>query len=113
MVSSSSFQFWQNPSRALEEIVRILTGIRGVGSWTVQWLLIRSLGRTDGFPHGDLALQRTMGLLVNGGNPMAPGEALDYSLRWIPYRTYVSTYRCSAARSGRLDILSSVGEVAP
>jgi DNA-3-methyladenine glycosylase II len=96
-----------------EEIARILTGIRGVGLWTVQWLLISSLGRADGFPHGDLALQRTMGLLVNGGKPMGPEEALDYSLRWMPYRTYVTTYLFSAARSGRLDILSSAGEVGP
>lgn len=96
-----------------EEIAHILTGIRGVGMWTVQWLLIRSLGRTDGFPHGDLALQRTMGLLVNGGKPMEPEEALDYSLRWVPYRTYVTSYLFCAARSGRLDILSSAGEVGP
>ena len=94
-----------------EEIVRLLTGIRGVGPWTAQWLLIRSLGRTDGFPHGDLALQRAMGLLLKRGNPLGPEEALDYSRRWMPYRSYVTAYLFAAARSGLLDILSKAERV--
>ena len=96
-----------------EEVVRSLTGIRGVGPWTAQWLLIRSLGRTDGFPHGDLALQRGMGLLLKSGNPMGPEEALDYSRRWMPYRSYVTTYLFAAARSGLLDSLSRGRQAGP
>lgn len=46
-----------------EEVVRILMEIRGVGPWTAHWLLIRGFGRPDAFPHGDLALRRTMGSL--------------------------------------------------
>lgn len=90
-----------------EEAVRRLTEIRGVGPWTAHWLLIRSLGHGDGFPHGDLALQRTVGLLANEGNPMTPQQTLDYSERWRPYRSYVTTYLFAAMRSG---ILSASGE---
>ena len=70
--------------------------------WTAQWLLIRGLGRTDGFPHGDLALARTLGQLLGNQRPPWPNEALDYSRRWSPFRSYVTTYIFAAARSGRL-----------
>ena len=84
-----------------DEAVEKLTSIRGVGPWTAHWLLVRALGHSDGFPHGDLALQRTMGLLVNGGVPMSAQDALDYSERWLPYRSYVTTYLFAATRSDR------------
>ena len=84
-----------------EEVLATLTPLRGVGVWTVHWLLVRTLGRTDGFPHGDLAIQRTLGDVVNNGVRMTAEEALEYSLRWSPYRTYVTTYLFAAIRSGR------------
>ena len=88
-----------------EEVIRRLTSIRGVGVWTAQWLLIRGLGYTDGFPLGDLALERTLGLLVNDDRPLQPDEALKYSQRWSPFRSYVTAYLFAAIRSGRFDNL--------
>jgi len=84
------------------EIVRQLTAIRGVGEWTAQWLLIRSFGRSDGFPYGDLALQRTLGSLVAEGSAFSPDQAREYSQRWSPFRSYVTTYLFAALRSGKL-----------
>ena len=40
------------------EVVKELTGLRGIGIWTAQWALIRALGRPDALPLGDLALRR-------------------------------------------------------
>jgi len=84
------------------EVIRVLTSIRRVGLWTAQWLLISALGRSDGFPHDDLALLRTLGILVNEGKPFQPEEALQYSGRWSPFRSYVTAYLFAAVRSGRL-----------
>jgi len=83
-----------------EEVVEVLTGLRGVGLWTAQWLLIRALGRDDGFPHGDLALCRIMGQLLNQGKPFQPEEVLEYSQRWSPYRSYITAYLFAAMRLG-------------
>ena len=91
--------------RTDDEVVETLTQLRGVGVWTAHWLLVRTLGRTDGFPHGDLAIQRTLGDVVNNGVRMTGEEALEYSLRWSPFRTYVTTYLFAAIRSGRPDWL--------
>jgi DNA-3-methyladenine glycosylase II len=82
-----------------EEVVRKLMEIRGVGPWTAHWILIRGLGRPDAFPHGDLALRRTMGHLFNNESIFEPEEALNYSYRWSPFRSYVTTYLFAAIRS--------------
>ncbi|MCD4717108.1 MAG: DNA-3-methyladenine glycosylase [Desulfobacterales bacterium] len=82
-----------------EEVVRKLMEIRGVGPWTAHWLLIRGLGRSDAFPHGDLALRRTMGNLYNNERLLQPEEALDYSYRWSPFRSFVTIYLFAAIRS--------------
>jgi DNA-3-methyladenine glycosylase II len=107
-VVSGALDLEELRSQTDQEVVRTLTDIRGVGEWTAQWLLIRSLGRADGFPYGDLALQRTLGLLVGGGSTFSPHQALEYSQRWSPFRSYVVAYLFAAIRSGRLpDLLES------
>jgi len=85
-----------------EEVIHTLTSIRGVGLWTVHWLFILALGRADGFPHGDLALCRVLGQLLNTNTPLSPQAALDYSRRWSPFRSYVTAYIFAAIRSGML-----------
>jgi len=94
-----------------EDVIHMLTGIRGVGVWTAQWLLIHALGRPDGFPHNDLALQRTLGRLLKNGYSLNPEEALEYSQRWSPFRSYVTTYLFAAVRSGRLSVLFPAEEL--
>lgn len=94
-----------------EDVIHMLTSIRGVGVWTAQWLLIHALGRPDGFPHNDLALQRTLGILLKGGASLHPEEALEYSRRWSPFRSYVTTYLFAVVRSGRLAILFPAEEL--
>ena len=85
-----------------EEVIHVLTSIRGVGLWTAHWLLIRALGRNDGFPHSDLALCRTLGALLKEAEPLKPEQALDYSRRWSPFRSLVTAYVFAALRSGCL-----------
>lgn len=84
-----------------DEIVSNLIALRGVGAWTAHWMLIRAYARPDGFPHGDLALQRMMGELVGDGSQMSPQDALAQSERWSPYRSWVTAYMFGATRLGR------------
>jgi DNA-3-methyladenine glycosylase II len=105
-VASGELELEKLRSQPDQEVVQTLTDIRGVGDWTAQWLLIRSLGRADGFPYGDLALQRTLGLLIGGGNTFSPHQALEYSQRWSPFRSYVVAYLFAALRSGHLPDLT-------
>lgn len=83
-----------------EDAVDMLTSLRGVGQWTAHWLLIHSLGYEDGFPSGDLALQKIMGDYFNDGEIMSEREAIEYSRKWRPYRSWVTTYIFAGVRSG-------------
>ena len=83
-----------------DSVVEELVRLRGVGPWTAHWLLIRAYDRPDGFPDGDLALQRSLGALYNGGERLSADEAVELSARWRPYRSYLVTYLFAAARQG-------------
>lgn len=42
----------------IDESVNQLTAIKGIGPWTVQYMLCRGAGRYDAVPHDDIALKR-------------------------------------------------------
>ncbi len=74
-----------------EEIIEWLTQIKGVGRWTVEMLLMFSLGREDVFAVDDLGVQNAMIKIYNikTDNKKAVKEKmLKISARWKPYRTY-------------------------
>ena len=96
-----------------ESIVEELVKLRGVGPWTAHWLLIRAFDRPDGFPEGDLALQRSLGGLYNGGKRLTADEAVALSARWRPYRSYLVTYLFAAARQGLIQGSRSSQAIGP
>ena len=85
------------------EAVQQLTALRGVGMWTANWLLIRALGHPDGFPSGDLALQKAITLLSTNGHKMSEYEISCHSKRWSPYRSLATTYIFAQYRSKLAD----------
>ena len=75
-----------------EAIIERLTEIRGVGRWTVEMLLIFTLGRPDVLPATDLGVRR--GFMVCRGNEELPepAELLAYGEIWRPWRSVASWY---------------------
>ena len=74
-----------------EEIIELLIQIKGVGKWTVEMLLMFSLGREDVFAVDDLGIQQAMTKLyqLDGGNKKIMKEQmLKIAAKWSPYRTY-------------------------
>ena len=61
---------------------------------------MRSYGHEDGFPAGDLAVQRNMGALYGDGSRMSESDARAESERWKPHRSLATTYLFAAARLG-------------
>lgn len=75
-----------------EAIIERLTCIRGIGQWTVEMLLIFSLGRPDVLPVNDLAVRKGF-MLHRGHDEMpAPKDLLAAGERWRPYRSVASWY---------------------
>lgn len=78
-----------------DEIIELLTEIKGVGRWTVEMLLMFSLGREDVFAVDDLGIQKGMLKLhkldhLKGKELKA--RMMELSLRWAPYRSYACLY---------------------
>jgi DNA-3-methyladenine glycosylase II len=75
-----------------EEIVERLTRVRGIGRWTVEMLLIFSLGRPDVLPVGDFAVRKGFALAYGLAESPKPKELTEYGERWRPYRSVASWY---------------------
>lgn len=78
-----------------EEVIELLTEIKGVGRWTVEMLLIFGLGREDVFAVDDLGIQKGMIELFKLHD--LPKKELRIKMmkvseRWSPYRSYVCLY---------------------
>lgn len=74
-----------------DEVIDLLTQIKGVGRWTVEMILMFSLGREDIFAIDDLGLkQRVVRLymLEETDAKLLRKQILLISDKWSPYRTY-------------------------
>lgn len=74
-----------------ESIIELLTSIKGVGKWTVEMLLMFTLGREDVFAVDDLGIQQAMCKLykINAADKKKmKARMLKLSEQWSPYRTY-------------------------
>jgi DNA-3-methyladenine glycosylase II len=86
------------PSRSIrrlseEDIARLLTGIKGIGPWTVDMYLIFGLNRLDVFPAGDLGLERSIAARYGSGG----ARVRAVTENWRPYRTIGAWYLWAAA----------------
>jgi DNA-3-methyladenine glycosylase II len=75
-----------------EEVISYLTPIKGVGRWTVEMLLIFTLGREDVFATDDLGVQNGMirhFRIKNDNKKKFKEDMLRKSRKWSPYRSFV------------------------
>jgi len=78
-----------------EELIKYLSQIKGVGQWTVEMILMFTLGREDVFAIDDLGIQNSMKKLykLEALEKKALKEKmLTISAKWKPYRTYACRY---------------------
>lgn len=74
-----------------EQVIELLTQIKGVGKWTVEMLLMFSLAQEDVFAVDDLGIQQAMIKLYKikfDSKKELKIKMLKKSLSWSPYRTY-------------------------
>jgi 3-methyladenine DNA glycosylase/8-oxoguanine DNA glycosylase len=75
-----------------QEILERLTAVRGVGPWTVQMLLMFSLGRPDVLPDTDLGIRKGYAKAFRLADLPAPAELRARAERWRPWRSAASWY---------------------
>ena len=86
-----------------EAVIELLTQIKGVGRWTVEMLLMFTLGHEDVFAVDDLGIQQAMIRLYKikyTTKKELQTKMLKRSLAWAPYRTYACLHLWNWKDSG-------------
>jgi AraC family transcriptional regulator, regulatory protein of adaptative response / DNA-3-methyladenine glycosylase II len=78
------------PRRSLDEAIRTLRALHGVGEWTAQYIAMREMREPDAFPAADIGLLRA--LADRRGRRPDPRALLARAERWRPWRAYAAQH---------------------
>jgi DNA-3-methyladenine glycosylase II len=79
------------------ELIERLIQVRGVGQWTVEMLLLFTLGRPDVLPVDDFGVREGFRLAYGRRKQPTPKQLRHYGARWEPYRSVAAWYLWRAA----------------
>jgi AraC family transcriptional regulator of adaptative response / DNA-3-methyladenine glycosylase II len=85
------------PGVDVDETIKALTSLPGVGAWTAQYVAMRALAWPDAFPHIDHGVMKAM-------NETSPSRVLAAAEKWRPWRAYAAMHlwtQSSAAKERR------------
>jgi DNA-3-methyladenine glycosylase II len=75
-----------------DALIERLTQIRGVGRWTVEMLLMFTLGRPDVLPVDDFGVREGYRLAMGLEAQPKPRELAEVGLAWAPHRSVAAWY---------------------
>lgn len=89
---SGQADFAALPGMKDDEVLQVLTSLKGVGVWTAQMFLIFALRRKDVLPSGDLGIRAAVKKAYGYEALPTPSEIDAVGEKWRPYRTIASWY---------------------
>lgn len=97
------FDFCRNAP--VEDAIKMMTAIKGVGTWTAEIYLMFSVGRADVFASKDLALQEATRVLFDLKTRPSGKQMEEMAAGWSPWRAVAARilwayYRTSKGREG-------------
>lgn len=84
--------FRKLPSMENDEILEVLTQVRGVGEWTAQIFLMFALNRPNVLPVGDFGVRNAVRKAYGLTDMPKPVELQKIAQPWHPYCTVASWY---------------------
>ncbi|MEA5504573.1 DNA-3-methyladenine glycosylase 2 [Halotia wernerae UHCC 0503] len=75
-----------------DEAMATLTGFKGVGRWTAEYVLMRGLGAPDIIPAADLGLRAIIGRAYGLGRTASEVEVRSLAEAWSNWRGWASFY---------------------
>ena len=85
-------------ARSNEEVIEMLTAVRGLGRWTAEWFLARGLGRGDVCPAGDLGVRKAFAHFYNRGRELSERAIRRRAAAWGPHQNLVVHYLLAGQR---------------
>ena len=89
-IENKNYEFLKNKND--NEIIEILSKIKGIGSWTAEMFLIFTMGRLDVFSVKDIGLLNALKIVYKLDYRPSFEEANLLCNRWSPYKTIASLY---------------------
>lgn len=104
-LASSDIDFDCLAEQADEDVVSLLTSVKGIGRWTAEIYMMFALGRADVIAAGDLALQESAKLLFALDARPTESDLRRMAERWKPWRAVAARllwtyYRFAKKREG-------------
>jgi len=84
-----------------DELIRRLITIRGVGRWTVEMVLISTLGRPDVLPVDDFGVREGWRIIKQLPAQPRPRELAAIGEAWAPWRSTAAWYLWRASDEGK------------
>ncbi|GBC68577.1 DNA-3-methyladenine glycosylase [archaeon HR01] len=78
------FESMDNP-----HVVRALEGIKGVGRWSAEYVLLYSLGRLDVYPGDDVGAAKSLATWLGISGRLSYEDVQTVTSRWGQYRGMV------------------------
>jgi len=75
-----------------DEVIEMLTAVKGLGRWTADMFLMFHLRRPDVLPVGDLGIRKAVQIAYGLEEMPAPAELTEIAERWRPHRTLACLY---------------------
>ncbi|MHA6252289.1 DNA-3-methyladenine glycosylase family protein [Oceanobacillus sp. CAU 1775] len=76
----------------LKTAEKILTNIRGIGPWTANYVLMRSVRFTDAFPIADVGLLNAIRNILGTKEKPTSEELMELAKRWSGWEAYATFY---------------------
>lgn len=76
-------------SATTESVLEALSGLRGIGASTAEYIALRALGEPDAFPTADSVLRHIAGI---SNQPLSAWELEARAEAWRPWRAYAAMY---------------------
>lgn len=80
------------PAMSDEEVIEVLTRIKGIGRWSAEMFLMFRLHRPDVLPVDDLGIVRAIQKAYRLRKPPGPERIRTIGEAWRPYRSVASWY---------------------
>ena len=89
--TDGTLDFSNFPDMTDEEVMKNLTRLRGIGTWSAKMFLIFTLNRMDVLPYEDVAFLQTYAWLYNTKD-LKPTSVIKRCKKWKPYRKIAARY---------------------
>lgn len=92
LIASGGLEFLEEGQLSTDKVFQELCGIKGIGPWTVKYMLCRGLGNYNVIPVEDIALQQGMRQYYGGNRIQSKTDVFEILSEFGQYSGYAAFY---------------------